>query len=479
MEEEDDRKNLYDITELQNYDDQSGYKPGPMTDDLQYQATVSVGKFGTVILVVIALLIFLGLIILLGVTGITLTHLNTLPVCENSATTGALTTTGTGGNLPNCTVVYNTWADELVKNNTLLQAQVMQMSMALEKQGSQVNQLSNTSDRIFNMAQDTAMKVDDIYSYSDANNTNNIKQILTTTQDSANKLMDIVGSLSNIEGTGVSTAAVVDDILLVANKLLELQNESILFNFVQPVSCADIKAAHSNSPSGYYHTNGHTIYCNMDQLCGSGGGWTRLAYLDMSDATQSCPSGFALYQAGGKRYCGRPTTNSGSCVSVQFSSNGISYSQVCGRVEGHARATPDALFNGNPQRNNLNSFYVDGVSITRGSPRQHVWTFVASGATSIFAGGVYNCPCSPGSSQQVPLFIGSNYYCESGSGDPLWDGQGCVAIETATCCSSSYLPWFYRQYNATTTDFIELRVCGDQSTADEDVPVGLYEIYVK
>ena len=160
MEEEDDRKNLYDVTELQNYDDQSGYKPGPMTDDLQYQATVSVGKFGTVILVVIALLIFLVLVILLAVTGITLTHLNTLPVCENSATSGAVTTTATNteGNLPNCTVVYNTWADELVKNNTLLQTQI--------------DQLRNTTNRIFDTAQDTAMKVDDIYSYSDANNTN-------------------------------------------------------------------------------------------------------------------------------------------------------------------------------------------------------------------------------------------------------------------------------------------------------------------
>ena len=214
----------------------------------------------------------------------------------------------------------------------------------------------------------------------------------------------------------------------------------------------------------------------MGQLCGSGGGWTRLAYLDMSDATQSCPSGFELYQAGGKRYCGRPTANSGSCVSVKFPTNGISYSQVCGRVEGHVRDTPDALEIGvYPHYNNL---YVDGVSITRGSPRQHVWTFVGTGTTTLFKGGIYNCPCTLGSAQSVPSFVGNNYYCEGGTEDPLWDGQGCVALEAA-CCSSSYLPWFYRQYNATTTDYIELRVCSDQSTADEDVPVGLYEIYVK
>ena len=73
----------------------------------------------------------------------------------------------------------------------------------------------------------------------------------------------------------------------------------------------------------------------MEELCGSGGGWTRLAYLDMTDSTENCPSGFKLYQSGGVRACGRPTSSGGSCVSVQFPSNGISYSQVCGRVVGY------------------------------------------------------------------------------------------------------------------------------------------------
>ena len=115
----------------------------------------------------------------------------------------------------------------------------------------------------------------------------------------------------------------------------------------------------------------------MDTLCGTGGGWTRLAYLDMSDATQSCPSGFRLYQSGGVRACGRPVTNSGSCVSVQFPSNGISYSQVCGRVVGYQYGTTDAINILDSSHNNLSSNYVDGVSITHGSPRQHVWTLMA------------------------------------------------------------------------------------------------------
>uniref|UniRef100_A0A1X7UHI0 Fibrinogen C-terminal domain-containing protein n=1 Tax=Amphimedon queenslandica TaxID=400682 RepID=A0A1X7UHI0_AMPQE len=113
----------------------------------------------------------------------------------------------------------------------------------------------------------------------------------------------------------------------------------------------------------------------MEELCGSGGGWTRLAYLDMSDSTANCPFGFRLYQSKGVRACGRPVTSSGSCVSVQFPSNNISYSQVCGRVVGYQYGSPDALSNWhNNHHNDLNSYYLDGVSITHGSPRQHVWS---------------------------------------------------------------------------------------------------------
>ena len=222
------------------------------------------------------------------------------------------------------------------------------------------------------------------------------------------------------------------------------------------------------------------------ELCGSGGGWTRLAYLNMSDATQNCPSGFRLYQSGGVRACGRPATNSGSCVSVQFPSNGISYSQICGRVTGYQFGHIDG-FDGSYS---IDTNYVEGVSITHGSPRQHVWTLSAgySEASSAFNA----CPCNTGSTVSVPSFIGNNYFCESGNpnsghssntlhtSDPLWDGQGCGSLESP-CCNVPGIPWFHRDYgNTTTTDYIELRVCASvSSSSGEDAPVSYYEIYVK
>ena len=276
-----------------------------------------------------------------------------------------------------------------------------------------------------------------------------------------------------------------DDILLIAQELLVLHNESTAL----PTTCEQVQEQQPNSPSGYYilagPTGTYSTYCNMGTLCGSGGGWTRLAYLDMTDATQSCPSGFKLYQSGGVRACGR--TNSGAgCVSVTFPSNGISYSQICGRVIGYQYYSADA-FQGS---NSINSYYVEGVSITRGSPRQHVWT-LANGISGTYNYPTWNCPCSTGSSQTVPSFVGNHYFCESGNqassgyssilftSDPLWDGQGCGSLE-ATCCAASGLPWFHRDYGSTTTsDYIELRVCADQGSSNEDTPVSFYEIYVK
>uniref|UniRef100_A0A1X7SH92 Uncharacterized protein n=1 Tax=Amphimedon queenslandica TaxID=400682 RepID=A0A1X7SH92_AMPQE len=99
-------------------------------------------------------------------------------------------------------------------------------------------------------------------------------------------------------------------------------------------------------------------------------------------------------------------------------------------------------------------------------------------------------PCATGSLQQVQSFVGDHYFCESGFAgvhrqqqlyisDPLWDGQSCGTLESP-CCNVPGIPWFHRDYgNTTTTDYIELRVCGDEGTANEDAPVSYYEIYVQ
>ena len=257
--------------------------------------------------------------------------------------------------------------------------------------------------------------------------------------------------------------------------------------FVAFASCEDIKTMSSSAPSGYYTItkyNGTTqrVYCDMEHFCGSEiSGWTRVAYLDMSDS-QRCPNELSLYNVDGVRACGRRFSLVGSCDNVTFSTNGTSYSQVCGRVIGYQFGTTDSI----RSHQSIDDPYVEGVSITHGSPRQHIWTFISGNSES--GASSSHCPCNNGITASVPSFVGDCYFCESGApsrpsyqlyiDDPLWDGEKCGGDE-GPCCNVPGIPWFYKDLKQCTTDDIELRVCADQSTRFDDTPVGLYEIYVK
>ena len=254
-------------------------------------------------------------------------------------------------------------------------------------------------------------------------------------------------------------------------------------------SCDAILSKWPNSPSGYYNladVNGHTrhVYCHMETLCGKGGGWRRIASLNMTDPNEKCPTQFRTYSQDGVRACGRPVTNSGSCVGITFPSKDIEYSQVCGKVIGYQFRYTDGASRGG----SINSPYIDGISLTYGNSRKHIWTFM-SGATG--SGSYSRCPCGTTDPRSAPSFVGSHYYCEAGyegsqepldskiySSDPLWDGNGCGSSET-NCCQRTLIPWFYRSFAHSATNNIEMRICCDNGTHDEDVPVGEYEIYVK
>ena len=258
-------------------------------------------------------------------------------------------------------------------------------------------------------------------------------------------------------------------------------------------SCDAILNKWPNSPSGYYNladVNGHTrhVYCHMETLCGKGGGWRRIASLNMTDPNEKCPTQFRTYSQNGVRACGRPVTNIYGCASIKFPSGDIRYSQVCGKVIGYQKGFPDGAYRKISDRTINSPAYIDGISLTYGNPRKHIWTFICGSTGS----GIYNrCPCGTTGTKFIPSFIGSNYYCESGyegpyspsfsvkySYDPLWDGKGCGSSEP-NCCQPTLIPWFYRSFGNSTTDYIEMRICCDEGTHDEDVPVGEYEIYVK
>ena len=62
----------------------------------------------------------------------------------------------------------------------------------------------------------------------------------------------------------------------------------------------------------------------------------------------------------------------------------------------------------------LDQGYMDGVSITHGQPRHHIWSYAAGAFETTNAHS--SCPCSIAQGSRPPGFIGNNsYYCESGS----------------------------------------------------------------
>ena len=226
-------------------------------------------------------------------------------------------------------------------------------------------------------------------------------------------------------------------------------------------------------------------------LCDGSTGWRRVAYLNMSDPSQQCPSVWQEITTP-HRVCGRRSTT-GSCEGLTYSTGSEQYNQVCGRIIGYQIGLPDSFYRLSSSMHSIDTFYVDGVSVTHGSPRQHIWTFSTGLDEGIRTSSTCFCVTGSSDSFSIPSFVGQNYFCETGltlwnntgglgvfwpDGDPLWDGQGCGSA-SITCCTFNSPPWFNAQLPSPTTDDIEVRICGDQGIGNEDSPIQLMELYVK
>ena len=157
---------------------------------------------------------------------------------------------------------------------------------------------------------------------------------------------------------------------------------------------------------------------------------------------------------------------------------GQSYTEVHGRMIAYQYASPDAFNVGSP---GINGPYVDGISITYGSPRKHVWTLGA---------GVYSyrnhgstCP-GTGYGRPQPNFVANHYFCTSGNFNngwahklndvPLW------STTTGDCDRSAHdVPYFCAKLPQATTEDLELRICTNQALADEDIQIESINIYVR
>ena len=244
-----------------------------------------------------------------------------------------------------------------------------------------------------------------------------------------------------------------------------------------------------------------TVVPLIDQCrCDDPGPWRKIAYLDMSDPNQQCPSNLHLITTP-VRACGRTATTTNSCESVLFPSDGSSYSHVCGRVNAIQRGNPNAFISSILHARGLNDAYLSGISLTHGAAgsRQHIWSFVGALYETLDDSQSpypYNspsvCPCTNTEREwphQIPSFVGANYFCDAANpgpdftltsmfytDNPLWDGVGCGP--TSTCCQFNNPPWFCTTLPQPTTDDLEVRICGHHAVDNEDFLVQLVDISV-
>ncbi len=230
------------------------------------------------------------------------------------------------------------------------------------------------------------------------------------------------------------------------------------------------------------------FFSPSSSTCGCGGAdWIRVASLDMTQPTTVCPSGWTLYPS--PRSCGRNSTQLQALAT--FTTQGRTYSHVCGKVLAYQKGHPDA-FGASVIRSlsGIDGVYMDGVSVTHGSTtrRTHVWSFSA-GAYAKGDIRIPTCPCSNSDPHPatVPTFVGDKYFCETGNSgssfssttvyhnDPLWDSKGCGP--NSMCCE--HPPYFCSSLPQATSDDLEVRIISDELASGEDTRVFVVELYTK
>ena len=319
--------------------------------------------------------------------------------------------------------------------------------------------------------------------------TNTRSSLATHTQQVNTRLSLLTTSLSQHDEQTAAKLAQLQTSLtntLTANTAQLSTDHQHIQTSISDMECMDTED--SNHLTQQLETIGDRVDRLYDQrfTCGGTGGWRRVVYLDMTDPSTICPSGWQLTEHS-MRTCGIVSTHSYAPDSVIFPVSGGEYSRVCGRIKAYQHGPTDAFETYHDgDVTTIDGAYVAGVSLTHGTPRRHIWTFAAglSEALPTRRDGD-QCPCDASITIRVPPFVGNDYFCESGVNagerggfhpdDPLWDGQNCIS--SSTCCSFNTPPYFVKQLPTSTTDSIEARLC--RLDSGDDSPVELIELYVQ
>ena len=174
-------------------------------------------------------------------------------------------------------------------------------------------------------------------------------------------------------------------------------------------SCDDIyqinKASRGSSGNYWINTTTgvHQVYCDMELECGGHkGGWMRIASVDATRGGD-CPSGWTNITTP-VAACISANSEAG-CHSTNFSTANMQYSRVCGMAMGYHKDSLDGFAALEFPAKSINGPYVDGISITYGSPRKHIWTYGIGHTDISSVVPSVNCPCSQFPGTLPPFFV--------------------------------------------------------------------------
>ena len=202
-----------------------------------------------------------------------------------------------------------------------------------------------------------------------------------------------------------------------------------------------------------------SVYCDLTRTFGGNStGWMRIAELDVN----KCPSGMRTGRVNNDTTC-EVSEDEAGCTEILYPTFQIEYTKISGKIRAYQLKSVDGFQNiqnlrpNKPSKNsNINSNYLDGVSITCNG--LHVWSFAAG------------CDCMT----DKPSFIRDDFTCGGHKGDLdhppeyLWESQQCGTNST----------WFYKELTPTTAD-ITVRICRDQGRHDEDLALTVLELYIQ
>ena len=250
--------------------------------------------------------------------------------------------------------------------------------------------------------------------------------------------------------------------------------------------CQQIINNNPQSGDGYYwirssrNNTAIRVYCYMTGYNCGGGVWMRIGEIDMNRQLSDCPGALQRVDINNRRYCYRRRS---PCSTVSFDSFGKHYTEVCSYVRAYQIGSTDAFSNKNPSI----GFYGEGISVTHGSSKNHIWSYIIADEYSS-SPRHDGCPCSNGgSTTSPPSQVGNNYYCDSGapgpqSGSlyttPLWSRSG-LCRSNGNCCNNPDQPWFKASTSNRTTDNVDLNWCANAGPGGEEAATTEVLLYIR